>query len=240
MARNTSFQFKQFLVRQERCAMKVCTDACVFGAWVDVADAKKVLDIGAGTGLLSLMAAQRNPYIRIDAVEIDADAFYQAGENVEQSSFSDRIRVFHEPIQEFDPGYRYDVIITNPPFFQSDLLSPRESKNTAHHAGSLDFEALLTAAQKLLVEGGRFHVLLPVAEAAVFTSNASQKGWSLKKRLTLFHSPEKKPFRQMMSFVRNKSADNVLIECELNIYEKDGATYDPTFRDLLKDFYLKF
>lgn len=117
MAKNSFFRFKQFVVNQDKCAMKVCTDACVLGAWADVEGAEKILDIGTGTGLLALMVAQRNSNAEIDAVELDQDAFSQAIENVKTSSFSERIKVVNSSIQGFSPSYQYDFIVTNPPFF---------------------------------------------------------------------------------------------------------------------------
>lgn len=240
MARNSHFRFKQFTVRQDQCAMKVCTDACVLGAWAEVADADRILDIGAGTGLLSLMVAQRNSYAMIDAVEIDAEAFYQAGENVEQSPFHDRIKLFHSAVQEFTSDHLYDVIITNPPFFQSDLLSPIDKKNMAHHAKSLDFEELLAAIARLLQPEGKFNILFPVDEGNQFWVKAEKAGWALTRKLTLFHQEDKKAFRVLMTFQRGELVHNVNVENDMRIYEKDGTTYDPDFKALLKEFYLKF
>lgn len=240
MPRNAHFRFKQFTVRQDQCAMKVCTDACVLGAWADVQDADRILDIGAGTGLLSLMLAQRNTYAHIDAVEIDAEAFYQAGENVEQSPFHDRITLFHSAVQEFVSDHQYDAIITNPPFFQSDLLSPIEKKNIAHHAKSLDFDEILVAIDRLLKPDGKVNILFPVEEGARFTEKAEQAGWKLVRKMTLFHQEDKKAFRVFLLFQRVEYAHNLNIEPDLYIYEKDGTTHDPRFRDLLKAFYLKF
>lgn len=240
MPRNAHFRFKQFTVRQDQCAMKVCTDACVLGAWADVEDADRILDIGAGTGLLSLMVAQRNSYAMIDAVEIDAEAFYQAGENVEQSPFHDRITLFHSAVQEFVSDHQYDVVITNPPFFQSDLLSPIDKKNIAHHAKSLDFSELLAAIDRLTKPEGKVNVLFPVEEANQFIEKAESAGWILTRKLTLFHQEDKKAFRVLMLFRRAEFAHNVHVESDLYIYEKDGVTHDPRFKKLLKAFYLKF
>jgi tRNA1Val (adenine37-N6)-methyltransferase len=240
MARNSSFRFKNFTVQQDKCAMKVCTDACVLGAWADISDADYILDIGAGTGLLSLMVAQRNSYGMIDAVEIDAEAFYQAGENVENSPFGDRIKLFHSAVQEFTSEHKYDVIITNPPFFQSDLLSPLDKKNIAHHAKSLDFAELLAAIDRLLSDQGKFNILFPVDEGKQFLLKAEQAGWILSRKLTLFHHEGKKPFRQLMTFQRSETVMDVPVNEELCIYETDGATYNNAFKALLKDFYLIF
>ena len=220
--------------------MKVCTDACVLGAWADVVAAEKILDIGAGTGLLSLMAAQRNQSARIDGVELDKSAFQQASENVLKSPFQSRINVVNSAIQDFEPNYQYDCIITNPPFFQSDLRSPSERKNQAHHASTLSFDQLLTSIERLLAPKGRFNILLPIDEGQVFLIKANESGWVLNRKLILCHNPNKKPFRQLMTFSRGHFSESQSINELLYIYKEDGKTYDDQFRQLLKDFYLIF
>ncbi|MCF0054460.1 tRNA1(Val) (adenine(37)-N6)-methyltransferase [Dyadobacter sp. CY356] len=240
MARNSFFKFKQFTINQDKSAMKVCTDACVFGAWADVEKAERILDIGAGTGLLSLMVAQRNREAKITAVEIDKDAFLQATENAGNSPFKSQIEVFNTAIQDFLPSEKFDCIITNPPFFQSDLKSPDAKINLAHHADSLSFEDLLTAIKRLLQPNGKWNILLPVDEGLVFQSLAENSGWKLRRELTLYHQKGKKPFRKLMSFQSIESADIGQLIAELFIYEEDGKTFHPEFRKLLKDFYLQF
>ena len=240
MAKNSFFRFKQFIVNQDKCAMKVCTDACVLGAWADVDGAEKILDIGTGTGLLALMVAQRNSNAEIDGIELDQDAFSQAVDNVKISPFSEKINVVHSSIQNFSPSYQYDCIITNPPFFQSDLLSPKAKKNQAHHATSLSFEELLFALNRLVSADGRFNVLLPVDEATVFSSKALESGWFMTRKLTLYHDRNKKAFRQLMTFKRKHLSENQSFDEKLFIYEEDGKTYDFRFKELMKDFYMIF
>lgn len=220
--------------------MKVCTDACVFGGWADIENAKRILDIGAGTGLLSLMTAQRNNNVKISAVELDAEAFSQAKDNIENSPFADRIEVFHASIQDFSSSEKFDCIISNPPFFQSDLRSPDSKINQAHHSDSLTFQDLLEAVDRLLTETGNFNLLLPVEEGIIFQELAEKSGWSLIRKSTLFHQNGKKPFRSLMVFNRSKSADSRVVTSDLFIYEDDGKTYHPKFAELMKDFYLIF
>ena len=240
MAKNSFFRFKEFTIDQDKCVMKVCTDACVLGAWADVEHAENILDIGTGTGLLALMAGQRNPNARIDAVELDPEAFSQASDNVANSPFHSRIEVINSAIQDFNPNKKYDCIITNPPFFQSDLLSPKTQKNQAHHSTSLSFDELLVAIGALLSEQGRYNVLLPMDESQIFTKKALHLGWILVKRLTLYHDKSKKPFRQIMTFKRNYFSENQSIDGALCIYEEDGKIYSSDFKQLLRDFYLIF
>ena len=145
--------------------MKVCTDACILGAWVankifnGEISASSILDIGAGTGLLSLMLAQKST-ATIDAVEIDGNAFDQAARNFKQSPWSERLRAFHGDIMIFDL-IKYDFIISNPPFYQGDLVSPQQNRNTAKHDELLNLGELLSAMKKLVNTSGSFAVLLP-------------------------------------------------------------------------------
>jgi len=240
MGKNSFFKFKQFTVQQEKCAMKVCTDACVLGAWADISSAERILDIGAGTGLLSLMVAQRNENVSINAVELDEGAYIQATENAVNSPFNNRIKIFNQAIQDFHVEKLFDSIITNPPFFQSDLRSPDLKINQAHHAASLTFEDLLESVDRLLTKDGQWNILLPVDEGIVFQEMAEKSGWILIRKLTLFHQNGKKPFRRIMAFQRHKSADYPVINTDLFIYEDDGKTYHTAFRKLMKDFYLIF
>lgn len=220
--------------------MKVCTDACVFGAWADVENAERILDIGAGTGLLSLMVAQRNRIAEISAVELDEEAFFQATENIEDSPFQSQISVSKGAIQDFLPDEKFDCIITNPPFFQSDLKSPDAKINLAHHADSLSFEDLLIAVKRLLLPNGVWNVLLPIDEGIVFQDLAEKSGWILYRQLTLYHQKGKKPFRKLMSFKLSEMADYRPLDSELFIYEEDGKTYHSEFEKLLKEYYLQF
>ena len=151
---NNYFQFKQFIIHQDRCAMKVTTDSCLFGAWVAAAvrsqdpiaigsGVRSLLDIGAGTGLLSLMIAQKNN-ISIDAIEIDKDAFLQASENIAASPWSERIKISHADIKYFNPlPAKYDIIVSNPPFYENEWQSESLQRNTAHHSSELLLTDLL-------------------------------------------------------------------------------------------------
>ncbi|GAB2794132.1 methyltransferase [Rhabdobacter roseus] len=243
MPRRTYFQFKQFTVQQERCAMKVCTDACVLGAWAEVGTSStpsRVLDIGTGTGLLALMAAQRNPAAHIDAVELNAEAAEQARANVAASPFAARIRVVQVPIQAFVAEVPYDFILTNPPFYQSDLRSPDAAVNQAHHATSLTFTELLTAVERLLTQAGTWSVLLPVAESEQLQRQAEATGWVLTRQLTLAHQPGQVPFRRLGTYRRRGTFEGTLEKQALCVYEADGSTFNAAFRYLLRDFYLPF
>jgi tRNA1Val (adenine37-N6)-methyltransferase len=231
------FSFKQFTIHQNRTAMKVCTDACVLGAYADVGEAGRMLDIGTGTGLLALMAAQRNPIATIDAVEIDDAAFEQAGENAAASPFANRVTSIHERIQNFDSEFLYDRILTNPPFYTNHLRSPDAAVNRALHTDDLSVEDLLAAVVRLMKPDGQWWVLLPPYEAGKLAELAQQSGLWPFRRLSLRHHAQKFPFRVITGFSYNRGG---VTDETLDIYETDGRTYTANFRALLGDFYLIF
>ena len=246
------FSFKQFTIQQDRTAMKVCTDACVLGAYADVGSEsheERILDIGTGTGLLAIMAAQRNPTALIDAVEVDDAAFGQACENVIASSFAERMNVVHARIQEFyltpdsppikGEGSRnvsesaplsykrreagrellYDRILTNPPFYTNHLRSLDAAVNRALHTDELPFPELIDAVVRLMKPDGQWWVLLPPFETGKLTQLAQQAGLSPFKQLLLRHNMNKPVFRIITGF--SFGQHSVLNET-LNIYETDA------------------
>jgi tRNA1Val (adenine37-N6)-methyltransferase len=240
------FRFKQFSIRQERTAMKVTTDACVLGA---VADADtgptRVLDIGTGTGLLALMLAQRNPLARVDAVELDPNAATQAAENVADSPFADRITVWPGAIQTFQPGAGrvYDRIVTNPPFYTNSLRSPDASVSRALHNDDLPTTDLLLAADRLLAPDGQWWVLLPPPEMTRLLIQAQAVGLSPFRRLDLRHRADMPVLRQVVGFRRGGAdaiTEETLVIYEPGVRPPDAQPYTPSFRALLRDFYLAF
>lgn len=243
------FRFKQFTIRQDRTAMKVCTDACVLGAWADVTG-NHLLDIGTGTGLLALMAAQRNSKAQIDAVELDESAAGQAAENVAASPFASQVRVWHTPIQTYlspepdnVPGPTYDCILTNPPFYTNSLRSPDKAVSRALHTDELPFAELLTAVRRLLRPAGTWWVLLPPPESDLLIKLAAQPMTSGTlqpcRQLYLRHQAQKPVFRHLTAF---RFADSPIDHKpeQLTIHELDGRTYTPEFRALLQPYYLIF
>lgn len=232
-----SFTFKQFTVYQDQCGMKVCTDACIFGASIDTKNAQRILDIGTGTGVLSLMLAQRTD-AKIDAVEIDESAYQQAISNVEKSNFSQKISVFHQKIQDFEPSFRYDLIISNPPFYQKSLKSADAQTNKALHAVELSLEELVEAVIRLLNPNGQFIVLLPPFEIEKLIQFAQKKGLYLSKKIMIRHNASKPVFRVIATFSNTQIQD--IEESTLVIHEEDMKNYSAEFRELLKDYYLIF
>jgi len=232
---NTHFTFKHFTIHQDQTAMKVTTDACILGAYTDAQQAKNILDIGTGTGLLALMLAQKSE-AKIEAVEIDKNAYNQTVMNVNASIFKDKIRVYHTSIQDFVTLHAYDLIISNPPFFQNHLRSENQPRNNSIHTDALSFEDLLRAVLRLLSLHGTFVVLLPAYESSIFESLSISKGLYPQKKLTIRHRKDNKILRIITTFGRIKQE---IINEELNIKNADES-YSLDFQALLKDYYLIF
>ncbi len=231
---NSYFQFKQFTIVQERGAMKVTTDACIQGAWTPVLPGVKyVLDIGAGTGLLSLMLAQRSNDVVIDAMELDAAAADEARTNVAASPWKERIKVLAGDVRGYSFGCKYDMIITNPPFFNNSLLGEEDSKNMARHTLSLSYSELLKAMDENLVNGGVISVLLPAVEYEQWRSLAVAGDWFECGRLTIRHKEDAAVKRIVGLFCKKEMP---VVNDELVIM--DGLKYSQSFIDLLSPFYL--
>lgn len=218
--------------------MKVCTDACILGAWAAIKDATKILDIGTGTGLLALMAAQRSN-ASIHAVELDPEAYQQAKTNVKNSAFARQIEVFYASIQDFtvqNDTNQYSHILCNPPFFENYLPSKNPKRNTALHTQTLPFVELALAINQLLASNGQCFLLLPPFQSAQFLVIANAMGLYAHKQLFISHQPNKNPFR----IVSVLSRTNEPIVTESLIIRDLSQDYSPEFRALLQDFYLIF
>lgn len=236
---NTFFRFRNFTVNQDRCAMKVSTDACLFGAWVSYelrdSNIQSLVDIGTGTGVLSLMVAQETS-VRIDAVEIDLHAFRQAGENFRASPWKERLKVFHTSIQSHNTGYQYDCILSNPPFFRNDLKAVSHEKNIALHGIELSFEELLQSVVRLLKPGGEFFILCPFHRFENFESLALMNRLHVSKKIIVRQSPRHNPFRCMYKLINAErqlasSVDEIIIKNE-------NEEYSEPFTALLRDYYV--
>ncbi|MCS6821663.1 MAG: methyltransferase [Microscillaceae bacterium] len=233
-----SFRFKQFTIHQDQAAMKVCTDSCILGAYIrlESQNVRHILDIGTGTGLLALMLAQRTT-AQIDAVEIDEAAFRQAELNVLKSPFASQIKVWHKAIQAFFPDKKYDLIVSNPPFFYKNFPSTNQAKNKALHQNTLTFDQLLEALTRLLAPKGIFYVLLPHYEMRILVEKAQKFGIFLQNELVIFNNPAQKPFRKIsaMGF-----EPNVPITTQILTIKDANQHYTAEFKELLKEYYLIF
>lgn len=233
---NPYFQFKQFTVQQDRCAMKVCTDACLFGAIVahTKSSAGNCLDIGAGTGLLSLMFAQQNPQALIDAVEIDPEAAAQAEENFKASPWKENLHIIRADIRSFAPDRKYDLVFSNPPFFEDDLRSADARKNKAKHDTGLSLAELLKQANALLSDNGVFAVLVPYHRVDYFVEEAGRYGLQLSKKIRVKQTEAHGYFRGILFFDRVTTTPETAV---ISIKD-DTNEYTSEFTDLLRAYYL--
>lgn len=251
---NDYFSFKQFAIHQDRCAMKVGTDGVLLGVLAPVLptdmmvafsdgceNAYKILDIGTGTGLVAIMLAQRTEgKAEITAVEIDSDATEQARENASKTPW--KIDVYNSSIQEFacESTQKFDLIVSNPPFFVNSLKAPEKSRNTARHTDTLSFEDLVISAEKLLSNEGRFTVIIPVQSECDFIKVANAQNLVAETIVRVVPKVGKEAKRSVITFVRKqeKSHCNINIT-ELVIETENRHCYSDEFKRLTADFYLK-
>ena len=233
-----TFTFKQFQVNQDRCAMKIGTDGVLLGAWTPLINNPfNVLDIGAGTGILSLMLAQRSNAEQIDAIEIDEDAYEQCVENFEASPWGDKLFCFHAGLDEFvdEPEDEYDLIISNPPFYTDDYKSDNTSRDLARFEDALPFEELIEAAALLLSDNGIFSVIIPYKEEERFVSLCKELDLFPLKITRVKGTPTTEIKRSLLAFCRIEQTpliDELVIEISRH-------NYTPEYIELTKDFYLK-
>jgi len=234
---NPYFAFKQFTVYQDRCAMKVGTDGVLLGAWTNVEGMKRILDVGTGTGLIALMLAQRSGAL-IDAVEIDRDSAEQALQNVKSSPWPDRINVYHTSFQCFTAGsiVKYNLIVSNPPFFQQALKSPDKARTMARHDAGLSLQSLLFYAGSILLPDGKLSTIIPSDSIEVFTHQAYLNGFYPERIVKLLTTAYGKPSRIMIELSRAKQHEHSV--SFLTIMQEDSHGYTEEYRMLTKEFYL--
>jgi tRNA1Val (adenine37-N6)-methyltransferase len=236
---NTSFAFKQFTIKQDLCAMKVGTDAVLLGAWIIPNGSANILDIGTGTGIISLMLAQKSK-AEIDAIDIDENAVIQAKQNISESNFSNNIIVNHISFQEFAKSStkKFNLIVTNPPYFEQSLKSSDEKRSHARHADVLPFEDLLEGVIKLLDSKGKFCLILPKLEAEKFRALAEKKGLHLSKLLRIKSRADKDTDkRHIMQF---EFTPTEFSETTLVIEQQERHQYTAEYKELTKDYYVNF
>ncbi len=232
------FKFKNFQVNQNQCAMKIGTDAVLLGAWTSLKNQPfSILDIGAGTGILSLMLAQRSAAEVIDALEIDDLAYEQCVDNFEQSPWGDRLFCYHASLEEFanEIDDQYDLIICNPPFFAEDYKTKNSQRDLARFQEAMPFEHLLESVSKLLNKNGVFAVVIPYNQESYFISIASKLGLFVNKILHVKGNPSSEIKRSLIEFSYDEQNN---IKEDLTI-EFDRHQYTPEYINLTKEFYLK-
>ena len=240
---NDYFQFRQFSISQQRCAMKVGTDGTLLGAWARVNCQKeskklKILDIGTGTGLIALMMAQRYPESIVKAIDIDSEAVIQARENVIASPFATRIEIIQADVVTFDSNDCFDAIVCNPPYYHANrsMESPDLQRRIARQTSTLDFQALVDSVKRLLAPEGLFSVIIPTDSYSVMATNAMSAGLYVTRLCRVRTTPQKDPKRMLMEFsklsVNKVDMSDEIIEIKPNIRSS-------WYQELTQEFYIK-
>ena len=232
----TGFRFKQFTVHHDQCAMKVCTDSCILGAWFaeKITPGATVLDIGAGSGLLTLMLAQKAE-AQFHAIEKDSHAFEQMKENIERSKWKEKISAFIGDATTYAFPQAYDFIICNPPFYENDLKSNNEKRNLARHTTGLTLTDLTTVIDRNLTTSGSFGILLPYQRSLHYEQLALDSGFHLYEKLLVQQTPRHNFFRSILHFTRHPIQQK---QPEVLIIKKEEGGYSDAFTALLKAYYL--
>ncbi|HLN55098.1 MAG TPA: methyltransferase [Bacteroidales bacterium] len=233
---NDYFSFKQFTIQQDRCAFKVGTDGVLLGAYADITGAGRILDIGSGTGLIAIMLAQRSN-ADIFALEPDAESYSQLTDNIEACLWKERIHGVNCSVQDYDPGYKFGLIVSNPPYFINSVRNPDGRKSGARHNDNLPHEELLKSVTGLLEENGRFQVIMPFAEGNVLIAEAAAYGLYCNEILKIKPLPSSEIRRLIMTFRRQKEKAS---EKFLTIEHGPRHEFTEDYRALTKDFYLRF
>jgi len=232
------FKFKQFTVKQEKSAMKVGTDGVLLGAWADGNNAKSILDIGVGTGLIALMMAQRFD-TKIIGIEIEKNSYEEAIENIGNSKWKDKIEIQHTSFQEFakNTKHKFDCIVTNPPYFTNSLKPLDDNRNIARHNDSLSFEELILGVKQILSKNGKFSLIIPFSSRDLFNKIANMQSLFCNRHLIIKPKADIEPKRILMEFSFDKSD----VISDFLIIENDKRhDYTNDYIILTKEFYLKF
>ena len=234
---NDYFQFRQFVVHQQRCAMKVGTDGTLLGAWAAAPSGQcRILDIGTGTGLIALMMAQRYPEAEVTGIDIDEDAVAQAVENVSLSPFSERVRIYRQDIVNFTDIIGFDAIVSNPPYFVDSLACPDDQRTIARHAVSLTYEQLMHQAYHLLKDEGRFSVVVPSDCRAKIEAAACLEGFFTTRVCLIKTTPRKQPKRQLIEFQKHPVSE---LDISEGVIEVSPNVRSEWYQQLTKEFYIK-
>ena len=234
---NGYFQFKQFTVHQQHCAMKVGTDGTLLGAWALASESPcRILDIGTGTGLIALMMAQRYPQAKVTAIDIDDGAVRQAKENVSASPFADRINVIKADVLTVEEEEKYDSIVCNPPFFEDSLTCPDPQRTEARHTVSLGYRQLMEAAFRLLKDDGHFSLIIPSDCRERLESEAHLRGFFLSRVCSIQTTPKKAPKRYMIELSKQPVNE---VDTTNGILESSPQVRSDWYQELTKEFYIK-
>ncbi len=232
---NSYFQFKQFTIEQGGCAMKVGTDGCLLGGWFDCSQSRRILDIGTGSGLIAIMAAQRCDAM-VTGIEIDPNAAAQAKENVKNSPWSERVEIIEKDLLEYVPEELFDTIVSNPPYFVNSLKCDNATRTLARHSDSLGSEDFFACADGLLTPDGKVSIVIPCDIEGEWRRSANGCGFAASRLAYIKTTPKKMPKRVLVEFSRGNA-----IECSEStlVLEDSPGVYSKEAQDILRDFYLK-
>jgi tRNA1Val (adenine37-N6)-methyltransferase len=235
---NSYFQFKQFRIQQDKCAMKVGTDGVLLGAWTNPDNARRILDVGTGTGLIAIMLAQRSDAL-IDALEIDNSAYLQAVENGNACPWSHRLQFIHSSFNDYIHGSDqvYDLIVSNPPYHRETTRSPHTGRDLARQSLNLSYSSIIESAAKLLSNNGRISIILPASEEASALRLASKHSLFCTRFTHVLPAPGKEFSRSLLEFsfsFKPLTEDIILIE------ENGRHKYSQEYIRITRDYYLKF
>lgn len=228
------FHFKNFSVAQDNSAMKVGTDGVLLGAWAH--GGSRIMDIGAGTGIISLMMAQRFPKALVSGVELDPIAAKEATENVMRSPFAERIKIYQAAIQEFKPECKFDAIVTNPPFYTHGFHTKDSPRRMARQTETLQFADIIKFSKKWLEEDGELSVIIPVESVEEFSSEAFVRGFFIARKYLVSTTQVKKAKRCLLSF--SLTRPRLFDYKEVPLQEKDGHRSE-WYQELTGDFYIR-
>ena len=234
---NDYFQFKQFTIHQQRCAMKVGTDGTLLGAWAQVPkNSARILDIGTGTGLIALMMAQRFPDATVLGIDIDCEAVSQAKENVAASPFASRMEILLQNVLDFECKEFFDAIVSNPPYFVDALKCPDQHRTIARHTISLTYEDLMKSAYRLLKPDGKFSLVIPSESRSILETEASMAGFFLSRVCQIRTTPRKHPKRQLIEFQKHSVVELYIEDGIIEEYPNKRSTW---YQQLTQDFYIR-
>lgn len=230
------FFFKKFGLFHHRSTMKIGTDAILLARWIEVSENDNVLDIGTGCGLIPLMLAQKG-IKSADAVEIDKDSYEEAAQNFSNSAWKSQLIAINEDVKEYAAHCekKYDLVVSNPPFFFGDNIPEKAKKGLARHTNTLSYSDLLSAAKKIMKPSGRFALVLPARESKTFLKEAENQGFYLEKELLIVPIEGKEPNRINMQLVVNQ-VNNV--DSETFVLRYPDHSFTKEYKDFLKDYYL--
>jgi len=239
VSKSGSFRFKQFSLNQEKCSMKIGTDGVLLGAWVNCKDKQQILDIGCGTGLIGIMLGQRNSTAQIDGIEIQKEAHQEACENMSMAPWSGRLNGIFGAIQDYsrDADIKYDLIVSNPPFFTGGTFSDQEGRDTARHTVKLPHGDLIFSIRRLLAKDGTFALILPYMEGLRFMELAERADLHVQRITEVFPKKSLAINRLMIEFGWEKK--DAPLPTQLVIRKEDND-YTATYQELTKEYYLKF